>query len=374
MPRTCSNGCSRAASTSTAATGACASASASTTTRPRWTRSSPPRRRRCDRIGAMRILRVLAAAALVAVAPVALHAAEPFPGKQIRFVVPYPPGGPLDTVARLLGQKVSASVKHPVVIDNVPGAGGNIGAGTVARAAPDGYTILMGAVATHAINPTLYPSIPYNAEKDFIAVTQLASTPNVLVLNPGVQAGTVAEFIKLAKAQPGKLNFGSGSTGSAGHLAGELFKSMAGVDMAHIPYKGAAAAMQDLVGGRVDLMFDNLASSLAQVKGGRVRALAVTTAKRSPLAPELPTVAEAGLPGFDISTWFGIFVPAGTPRPVVDRLHDEFVKALAAPDVREKMLNLGAEPVGNTPEEFAAYVRSEAAKYAKLVKASGAKV
>lgn len=322
----------------------------------------------------MRILRVLAAAALVAVAPAALHAAEPFPGKQIRFVVPYPPGGPLDTVARLLGQKVSASVKHPVVIDNVPGAGGNIGAGTVARAAPDGYTILMGAVATHAINPTLYPTIPYNAQKDFVAVTQVASTPNVLVVNPALEAATVAEFVKLAKSRPGKLNFGSGSTGSAGHLAGELFKSMAGVDMAHIPYKGAAAAMQDLIGGRVDLMFDNFASSAAQVKAGRVRALAVTTAKRSALAPELPTIAESGLPGFDVSTWFGIFVPAGTPRPVVDRLHDEFVKALAAPDVREKMLNLGAEPVGNTPEEFAAYVRSEAAKYAKLVKASGAKV
>ena len=301
-------------------------------------------------------------------------AAEPFPGKQIRFVVPYPPGGPLDTVARLLGQKVSASIKHPVVIDNVPGAGGNIGAGVVARAAPDGYTILMGAVATHAINPTLYSTIPYNAEKDFIAVTQLASTPNVLVVNNAIEANSVAEFIKLAKSKPGKLNFGSGSTGSAGHLAGELFKTMAGVDMAHIPYKGAAGAMQDLIGGRVDLMFDNLASSLSQVKGGRVRALAVTTSKRTKLAPELPTIAESGLPGFDISTWFGIFVPAGTPRPVVDRLHAEFTRALAAPDVREKMLALGAEPVGSTPEQFAAYVKAEAAKYAKLVRTSGARV
>lgn len=322
----------------------------------------------------MRTFRLLAAAALVALASLASFATGPFPSKQIRFVVPYPPGGPLDTVARLLGQKVGASIRHPVVVDNVPGAGGNIGAGVVARAAPDGYTLLMGAVATHAINPALYPSIPYNAEKDFIAVTQLAATPNVLVLNPGVQAGSVAEFIKLAKSQPGKLNFGSGSTGSAGHLAGELFKSLAGVDMAHIPYKGAAAAMQDLIGGRVDLMFDNLASSLAQVKAGRVKALAVTTAKRSMLAPDLPTIAESGLPGFDISTWFGIFVPAGTPRPVVERLHAEFTRALAAPDVREKMLNLGAEPVGSTPDEFAAYVGAEAAKYAKLVKASGAKV
>ena len=322
----------------------------------------------------MKLIRLLAAAALVALAPLAGIGAEPFPGKQVRFVVPYPPGGPLDTVARLLGQKVSASIKHPVVIDNVPGAGGNIGAGVVARAAPDGYTILMGAVATHAINPTLYSTIPYNAEKDFLAVTQVASTPNVLVVNNAIEANSVAEFIKLAKSKPGKLNFGSGSTGSAGHLAGELFKTMAGVDMAHIPYKGAAGAMQDLIGGRVDLMFDNLASSLSQVKGGRVRALAVTTSKRTKLAPELPTIAESGLPGFDISTWFGIFVPAGTPRPVVDRLHAEFTRALAAPDVREKMLALGAEPVGSTPEQFTAYVKAEAAKYAKLVRTSGAKV
>ena len=322
----------------------------------------------------MKITRLLAAAALVALASLPGFAAEPFPGKQIRFVVPYPPGGPLDTVARLLGQRVSASIKHPVVIDNVPGAGGNIGAGVVARAAPDGYTILMGAVATHAINPALYATIPYNAEKDFIAVTQVASTPNVLVVNNAVEAGSVAEFIRLAKSKPGKLNFGSGSTGSAGHLAGELFKTMAGVDMAHIPYKGAAAAMQDLIGGRVDLMFDNLASSLSQVKGGRVRALAVTTARRTALAPELPTIAESGLPGFDISTWFGIFVPSGTPRPVVDRLHAEFTRALAAPEVREKMIALGAEPVGSTPEEFAAYVKAESAKYSKLVRTSGAKV
>ncbi len=328
----------------------------------------------CDKMKAMKALRLLAAAALAALVPLAAFAADPYPSKQVRFVVPYPPGGPLDTVARLLAQKLTASMKEPIVVDNVPGAGGNIGAGTVARSSPDGYTILMGAVATHAINPALYPNIPYDAGKDFLAVTQVASTPNVLVVNPSLKAATMQEFIALAKSQPGKLNFGSGSTGSAGHLAGELFKTMAGVDMAHIPYKGAAAAMQDLIGGRIDLMFDNLASSLAQVRSGRVRALAVTTAKRSPLAPELPTIAESGLAGFDINTWFGIFVPAGTPRPVVDRLHGEFTKALAAPDVREKMLALGAEPVGGTPEEFAAYVKAEAAKYARLVKASGAKV
>jgi tripartite-type tricarboxylate transporter receptor subunit TctC len=296
-----------------------------------------------------------------------------YPSKPVRFVVPYPPGGPLDTVARLLGQKVSESTKQPVVVDNKPGAGGNIGADAVAKSAPDGYTILMGAVATHAINPTLYASMPYDAQKDFIPVTQVASTPNVLVVNPSIPASNVREFIAYAKANPGKLNFGSGSTGSAGHLAGELFKAMAGVDMTHVPYKGAAPAMNDLVGGQIQLMFDNLASSLGQVKAGRIKALAVTTARRTALAPELPTVAESGLPGFDISTWFGIFVPAGTPRDVVDRLHAEFTRALAMPDVRERMLSLGAEPVGSKPGEFAAFIRAEADKYARVIKASGAK-
>jgi len=299
--------------------------------------------------------------------------AEIYPAKPIRFVVPYPAGGPLDTIARLLGQKVSESVKQPVVVDNKPGAGGNIGADAVAKSPADGYTILMGAVATHAINPTLYASIPYDPVRDFIPVTQVASTPNVLVVNPSVPAASVREFIAYAKANPGKLNFGSGSTGSAGHLAGELFKTQAGVEMTHVPYKGAAPAMNDLVGGQIQLMFDNLASSLGQVKAGRVRALAVTTARRTSLAPDLPTIAESGLPGFDINTWFGIFVPANTPREVVERLHAEFTRALALPDVKERMLALGAEPVGSRPDEFAAYIRAEGEKYARVIKASGAK-
>jgi tripartite-type tricarboxylate transporter receptor subunit TctC len=277
-------------------------------------------------------------------------------------------------VARLLGQKVAESTKQPVIVDNKPGAGGNIGADAVAKAPPDGYMILMGAVATHAINPTLYASIPYDPVRDFIPVTQVASTPNVLVVNPSVPANNVREFIAYAKANPGKLNFGSGSTGSAGHLAGELFKTMAGVEMTHVPYKGAAPAMNDLIGGQIQLMFDNLASSLAQVRAGRIRALAVTTAKRSALAPDLPTIAESGLPGFDISTWFGIFVPANTPPEIVDRLHSEFTRALAMPDIRDKMLALGAEPVGSRPGEFSAYIRTEADKYARVIKASGAKV
>jgi tripartite-type tricarboxylate transporter receptor subunit TctC len=260
-----------------------------------------------------------------------------------------------------------------VIVDNKPGAGGNIGADIVAKSPTDGYTILMGAVATHAINPTLYASIPYNPVRDFAPVTQLASTPNILIVHPSIPASNVREFIAYAKANPGKLNFGSGSTGSAGHLAGELFKSMAGVDMTHVPSKGAAPAMQDLIGGQIQLMFDNLASALGQVRAGKVKGLAVTTAKRTSLAPDLPTIAESGLPGFDISTWFGIFVPAGTPREVIDRLHAEFTRALGAPDVREKILNLGAEPVGNRPEEFAAYIKREAEKYARVIKASGAK-
>jgi tripartite-type tricarboxylate transporter receptor subunit TctC len=300
-------------------------------------------------------------------------AAQAYPTKSIRFVVPYPPGGPLDTVARLTAQKVSASLNQPVIVDNKPGAGGNIGADIVAKSPADGYTILMGAVATHAINLTLYASIPYDPVRDFAPVTQLASTPNILIVHPSIPASDVRELIAYAQANPGKLNFGSGSTGSAGHLAGELFKAMARVEMTHVPYKGAAPAMQDLVGGQIQLMFDNLASALGQVRAGKVKGLAVTTARRTALAPDLPTLAESGLPGFDISTWFGVFVPAGTPREVVDRLHAEFTRALAAADVREKIVSLGAEPVGSRPEEFAAYIQREARKYAGLIKASGAK-
>jgi len=316
----------------------------------------------------------IAIAAAIALAVPGLASGQAYPAKPIHFIVPYPAGGPLDTVARLLGQKVSESVRQPVIVENRPGAGGNIGADLVAKSPPDGYTILMGAVATHAINPTLYAHIPYDPVKDFAPVTQVASTPNVLVVNPSLPVASVKEFIAYAKAHPDALNFGSGSTGSAGHLAGELFKAMAGVRMVHVPYKGAGPAMQDLIGGRIQLMFDNLASSLAQMRAGRVKALAVTTAKRSSLAPELPTIAESGLPGFDISTWFGVFAPGGTPRDVVERLHAEFVKALADPAVRETMLKLGAEPVGNTPAEFAAYIQSEARKYAEVIKASGARV
>jgi tripartite-type tricarboxylate transporter receptor subunit TctC len=296
-----------------------------------------------------------------------------WPAKPVHFIVPYPAGGPVDAVARLLGQRVAEALGQPVIVENKAGAGGNIGADFVAKSAADGYTLLMGAVATHAINPTLYPAMPYDAARDFAAITQVASTPNVLVVHPALPVKSVQELVAYARAHPGKLNFGSGSTGSAGHLAGELLKSMAGIDMTHVPYKGAAAAMQDLVAGRLDLMFDNLASAQGQVRAGTVRALAVTTAKRSALAPEIATMGESGLPGFDINTWFGVFAPAGTPAPIVQRLHDEFAAALASAEVRTRMLSLGAEPVSSTPAAFAAFVDGEAKKYARLVKASGAR-
>ncbi len=322
----------------------------------------------------MILSRLLAIAACAASALTCAFAhAQTYPSKPIRFVVPYPAGGPVDIVARLLAQKVAENAGQPVVVDNKPGAGGNIGADLVAKSPPDGYTILMGAVATHAINPALYASIPFDPARDFVPIVQVASTPNVLVVNPSIPAANVQELIAYARRNPGKLNFGSGSTGSAGHLAGELFKSMAGIDMTHVPYKGAAPAMQDLVAGQIQLMFDNLASALGQVRAGKVKALAVTTAARTALAPELPTLAESGLPGFDISTWFGVFAPAGTPRNVAQRLHEEFSRALAAPDVRERMLALGAEPAGGSSAQFAAYIRAEAEKYARLVKSSGAK-
>lgn len=301
--------------------------------------------------------------------------AQTYPSKPIRLVVPYPPGGPLDIMARAIGQKLTEAWKQPVVVDNRAGAGGNIGADLVAKSPADGYTLLMGAVATHAINPSLYSKIPYDPVKDFTPVALVAQVPNILVINPSVPAKSVRELIALARAKPGYLNFGSGSTGSTGHLAGELFNTMAGVQMVHIPYKGAAPAMADLLSGQVQLMFDNLANALPNVKAGRLRALAVTTLARSAAMPDLPTVAESGLPGFDLTTWFGLMVPAGTPPEIVARLNAEIVRALNAKDMRERLQKMGAEPpADNTPEHFAAFIGTEAAKYAKVVKDSGAKV
>lgn len=301
--------------------------------------------------------------------------AATYPSKPIHFVVPFPPGGPLDIMARAIGAKLHEAWGQAVVVENKPGAGGGIGADYVAKAPGDGYILLMGAVSTHAINPYLYAKIPYDPVKDFIPVTLVAQVPNVLVVNPSLPVKSVKELIEYAKTKPGALSFGSGSTGSTGHLAGELFKTMAGVDMVHIPYKGAAPAMFDLLAGQTQLMFDNIANALPQIKTGKLRALAVTTSRRAPALPDLPTIDEAGLRGFDLTTWFGVFVPAKTPQEVVDKLNAEIVKTLQSKELRERLAAMGAEPPSiTTPADFAAFVQREAAKYAQVVKASGARV
>ena len=311
---------------------------------------------------------------LATVAAVPFAEAQAYPAKPIRLVVPFPPGGPLDVIARTIGQKATEDWGQPVIVDNRPGAGGDIGADIVAKSAPDGYTIVMGALSTHAVNVTLYGNLPYDPIKDFAPIGLVAITPNVLVLNPNVPATSVQELIRYAKANPGKLSFGSGSNGSAGHLAGELFKVDAGVDMVHVPYKGGAPAMQDLLAGQIQLMFDNLANSMPQVKAGKLKALAVTTAKRSSLVPDLPTLTEAGVPNFDIYTWFGLLAPAGTPKDIIAKWNAELVKILGTPEVKERLLAQGAEPAPGSPEQFAALIKSEIPKYAKIVKDSGAKV
>ena len=317
------------------------------------------------------LARILLAIALVLPA---LAQAQPYPSKPIKIIVPFAVGGIADTFARVIGQKVSDAWGQPVVVENKPGAGGNIGADLVAKSPPDGYTVVMGALSTHAVNPSLYAKMPYDAQKDFAPITRVAITPNVLVVNAALRVNSVKELIAYAKAHPGQLSFGSGSTGSAGHLAGELLKVDAGIDMVHIPYKGAAPAMQALLAGDTQLMFDNLANAMAQVKAGKLRALAVTTAERSKLAPDLPTMAEAGVPGFDISTWFGLFAPAGTPADVIAKWNGDVVRILESPDVRERLLAQGAEPAPDSAADFGRFVASELAKYARIVKASGAKV
>ncbi|MFT3956460.1 MAG: tripartite tricarboxylate transporter substrate binding protein [Piscinibacter sp.] len=299
--------------------------------------------------------------------------------KTIRLIVPYPPGGPLDIVARALADKVKDSL-GVVIVDNKPGAGGNLGADLAAKAAPDGATIVMGAVATHAINPWLYAKIPYDPLRDFTPITGVAQVPNVLVMNPeaadryGVKS--VADLVAFAKKNPGKLNYGSGGNGSAGHLAGEMFKAQAGVFMVHIPYGGGNPAQLALLSGQVDLNFDNLASASANVKAGKLRAIAVTTAKRSAAVSELPSIAESGgtLAGFDIHTWFGLFGPARLPADVTTRLNKAFVEALASPELKARLATLMAEPMPTTPEQFGTFVKAELAKYEGVVRRSGAKV
>ena len=312
---------------------------------------------------------------------IALPVAQAQTAKPIRLIVPYPPGGPLDTVARVLAAAVKDSL-GVVLVDNKPGAGGNLGADLAAKAAPDGHTLVMGAVATHAINPWLFAKLPYDPIRDFTPITRVAQVPNVLVLNAETAnklgIASLADLVAFAKKNPGRLNYGSGGNGSAGHLAGEMFKAQAGLFMVHIPYAGGNPAQLGLLAGQVDLSFDNLASASANIKSGRLRALAVTTAARASAMPDLPTIAEAGrglgLGGFDVGTWFGLFGPAGLPSEMLARLNKAFVAALDAPETKTRMAQLLAEPSPTTPDQFAAFVKAELAKYGPVVKASGAKV
>lgn len=297
--------------------------------------------------------------------------------RPIKLVVPYPPGGPLDAIARILAEKVQPTL-GTVVVENKPGAGGNLGADAVAKAAPDGHTIVMGAVATHAINPWLYAKLPYDPIRDFAPITLVARVPNVLVLNTEaadkLAIRSVADLVAYARKNPGRLNYGSGGNGSAGHLAGEMFKAQARVSLVHIPYAGAAPAQLGLLGGQVDLNFDNLAAAAANIRAGKLKALAVTTAQRSPAMPELPTLAESGLPGLVVDTWFGLLAPAKTPAESVQQLNAAFTAALAAPDVKERLAKFLAEPAPTTPAQFGAFIQAELAKYEKVVKASGVKL
>jgi tripartite-type tricarboxylate transporter receptor subunit TctC len=314
------------------------------------------------------------AAAVLLSAPMQTLLAQEYPAKTIRIIVPYTPGGTADLLARTMGQKMSASLGQQVIIDNRPGAGGNIGADLAAKSAPDGYTILMGTVATHAINPNLYPNMPYDANKDFAPIILVATLPNLLVVNPSIPVKNVKELIALAKAKPGELAFASAGNGTSQHLSGELFKKMTGVDMIHIPYKGSAPALTDLIGGQVQLMFDNIPSSLPQVRAGKLRALAVTGPRRSPVLPDLPTVAEAGLSGFSITSWFALFAPAGTPAKILIRLNKEAAKAIASKELQQQWMDQGLEPAGGTSDQLAEFRRIEAGKWEKIVRESGARV
>jgi len=317
----------------------------------------------------------------LAAAPFAAFAqAAAYPSKPIRLIVPYPPGGPLDVAARTLAERVKDSL-GTVIVENRAGAGGNVGVDYVAKQPADGYTLVIGAVATHAINPWLFSKLPYDPVKDFAPITLIAQVPNVLVMTPETATrlgvDSVPSLIAYMRRNPGKLSYASGGNGSGGHMAGELLKSMAKVSMVHIPYAGAAPAQLGLLAGQTDLMFDNLASAAANIRAGKLRAFAVTTAERTPSFPDLPTMAQAGgkeLAGFDVTTWFGIFAPAGTPQPVVARLNDEFRKGLLTPEMRERLSKMGAEPAPTTPEQFAAFIRAELAKYEQVVKFSGARV
>ena len=296
-----------------------------------------------------------------------------YPSKPVRLIVPFAPGGSNDIMARITAQKFTETFGQQVIVDNRAGASGIVGTDIAAKAPPDGYTLLMMSL-TLTVNPSLYKKLPYNTEKDLAPVTLVASAPLMLVVHPSLPAKSVNELIGFAKANPGKLNFGSGGPGTTPHLAGEMLKMMAKVQMTHVPYKGGGPALADLVGGQIQLMLENIPSTLPHVKAGRLRALAVSGLKRSPLVPDLPTLDEAGLKGYEIVGWNGLFVPSGTPQSIIAYLHGLTVKALAQPDVKERLATLGAEGVGNTPEQFRGFLKAEIVKWARVVKEAGLKV
>jgi len=321
-------------------------------------------------------LRSLLRASLAALALLALvaPARADFPDKPIKIVVPYPPGGTTDLLARAIAPRLSERLKQPVVVENRAGAGGVIGAQAVMRSPGDGYTILFATVASHGILPVLQKPAPYDAVKDFAPITLVAYTPNVLLANPTLPVKNVAEMLALAKAKPGTLNFGSTSQGGSPHMSGELLKTTAQIDIQHVPYKGGGPMLIDLIGGQIQLGFDNLPSAIAHVRSGKVRALAVTTAKRWPGAPEIPTLAEAGVPGYEASAWFGLLAPAATPKPVVELLQRHVAAILRLPEVEKQFFEQGAQPSGNTPDEFARMITGELQKWAKVVAATGVKL
>lgn len=326
-----------------------------------------------------RTLALLLSVALGPLAAAPALANDAYPTRPIRLVVPFPAGGTTDIMARAVSAELSKLPGWNVVVDNKPGAGGNIGSDIVAKSAPDGYTLLMGTVGTHGINQSLYGKLPFDPIKDFAPITLVAAVPNVLVVNPAFaqqnKIQSVNDLIAYARANPGKLNMASSGNGTSIHLAGELFKTQTKTFMVHFPYRGSGPALTDLSGGTMQVMFDNLPSSMQLIKSGKLKALAVTSAKPSPALPGVPTVAQAAnLPGFEASSWFGLLAPAGTPPEIIHRIQQEVARSLNTPAVRERLMAQGADPVGNTPEQFAALIRSETTKWAKVVKDSGAKV
>ena len=319
--------------------------------------------------------RCFGAALLIALAMVLPRtAAADYPDQPIRLVVPFPAGGGADTLARIIMPRVGQNLGQPIVVDNRSGAGGNVGSELVARAAPDGYTLLYGTNGTLAINPTLYGNLRFDPVKDFAPVSPMTLIAAMLIVNPNLPVQSVAELIRYAKAHPGKVNFASAGNGTTSHLAGELFKTMAGIDIVHIPYRGGALAAVDVVGGQVQMMIDVMPNAYPLAKGGKVRGLAVTTARRFPAAPEYPTIEESGLPGFEVSAWDGVLAPAGTSLAIIERLNAAIRKALDDPDVRDVLLAHGAQPVPATPDEFARRIAAGAQKWSKLVRESGAKI